>query len=179
MAQTVEYAYSQMGEKAWNEGMNPEQAKVEMIANPYTYTDRGNLATLHRERESHASHFDGGARCKHGQAHGQYVQRELPAIQLMRYAMMSAEMPAAVIHSHGAPPEHHPWPVPHRGPGQALVRVTAAPISPLDLLCASGTSYFGAASASRMCRACRASAPSWKVTSSRPANASGSPVMPA
>ncbi|HST88329.1 MAG TPA: zinc-binding dehydrogenase [Ktedonobacterales bacterium] len=57
--------------------------------------------------------------------------------------MVSAEMPAAVIHTHGAPPEHRLWPVPRRGPGQALVRVTAAPISPLDLLCASGTSYFG------------------------------------
>jgi len=34
--------------------------------------------------------------------------------------------------------------MPRRGPGQALVRVTAAPISPLDLLCASGSSYFGA-----------------------------------
>jgi len=42
VAQTVEYAQSQMGEKAWNEGMNPEQAKVETIANPYTYTDRPN-----------------------------------------------------------------------------------------------------------------------------------------
>ncbi len=58
--------------------------------------------------------------------------------------MVSAEMPAAVIHTHGVPPEHRQWPVPRRGPGQALVRVTAAPISPLDLLCASGTSYFGA-----------------------------------
>lgn len=58
--------------------------------------------------------------------------------------MVSAEMPAAVIHTHGAPPEHRLWPVPRRGPGHALVRVTAAPISPLDLLCASGTSYFGA-----------------------------------
>jgi NADPH:quinone reductase-like Zn-dependent oxidoreductase len=58
--------------------------------------------------------------------------------------MMTAEMPAAVIHTHGAPPNHRSWPMPHRGPGQALVRVTAVPISPLDLLCASGTSYFGA-----------------------------------
>src|SRR5437660_1636893 len=58
--------------------------------------------------------------------------------------MMNAEMPAAVIHQHAAPPEHVLWPIPHRGPGQALVRVTSAPISPLDLLCASGTSYFGA-----------------------------------
>src|SRR6266571_8431765 len=58
--------------------------------------------------------------------------------------MMSPEMPAAVIHRHAAPPEFVLWPMPRRGPGQALVRVTAAPISPLDLLCASGTSYFGA-----------------------------------
>jgi NADPH:quinone reductase-like Zn-dependent oxidoreductase len=58
--------------------------------------------------------------------------------------MMSAEIPAAVIRRCGAPPEHVLWPMPSRGHGQALVRVTAAPISPLDLLCASGTSYFGA-----------------------------------
>jgi NADPH2:quinone reductase len=57
--------------------------------------------------------------------------------------MMSAEMPAAVICQHAAPPEYLRRPVPRRGPGQALVRVTAAPISPLDLLCASGKSYFG------------------------------------
>src|SRR5947199_3794623 len=58
--------------------------------------------------------------------------------------MMSPEMPAAVIHRHAAPPEYVLWPIPSRGPGQALVRVTAAPISPLDLLCGSGTAYFGA-----------------------------------
>src|SRR6266581_3716510 len=58
--------------------------------------------------------------------------------------MMSAEMPAAVIRRHAAPPEHVLWPMPRHGHGQALVRVLAAPISPLDLLCASGTSYFGA-----------------------------------
>ena len=37
---TVEYARGQMGEQAWNEGMNPEKAEVELIANPYTYTGR-------------------------------------------------------------------------------------------------------------------------------------------
>src|SRR6516165_6970456 len=58
--------------------------------------------------------------------------------------MMSADMPAAVISEHAAPPEHVSWPMPRRGHGQALVRVVAAPISPLDLLCASGKSYFGA-----------------------------------
>src|SRR5437763_14832245 len=53
-------------------------------------------------------------------------------------------MPAAVLRAYAAPPEHLLWPMPRRRPGQALVRVTAAPISPLDVLCASGTSYFGA-----------------------------------
>ena len=57
---------------------------------------------------------------------------------------MNTEMPAAVIRQHAAPPEHVLWPIPRRGPGQALVRVSSAPISPLDLLCASGKSYFGA-----------------------------------
>ncbi|HVU70915.1 MAG TPA: zinc-binding dehydrogenase [Ktedonobacteraceae bacterium] len=54
------------------------------------------------------------------------------------------EMPAAVIHTHAAPPTYLTRPIPRRGKGQALVQVVAAPISPLDLLCASGTSYFGA-----------------------------------
>jgi NADPH:quinone reductase len=53
-------------------------------------------------------------------------------------------MRAAVLRRHGDPPEYRPHPAPRRGPGQALVRVRAAPVSPLDLLCASGTSYFGA-----------------------------------
>jgi NADPH2:quinone reductase len=57
--------------------------------------------------------------------------------------MTSDQMPAAVIHTHAAPPEHSFRPIPRRGPGQALVQVKAAPISPLDLLCASGKSYFG------------------------------------
>lgn len=58
--------------------------------------------------------------------------------------MSKTEMPAAVIHTHAAPPAYLLRPLPHREPGQALVQVLAAPISPLDLLCASGTSYFGA-----------------------------------
>jgi NADPH:quinone reductase-like Zn-dependent oxidoreductase len=57
--------------------------------------------------------------------------------------MLDSEMAAAVIHQHGVPPEHRHYAVPRRGAGQALVRVTAAPISPLDLLCATGRSYFG------------------------------------
>ena len=57
--------------------------------------------------------------------------------------MTSPEMPAAVLLQHAVPPEYLQWPVPQRGAGQALIRVAAAPISPLDLLCASGKSYFG------------------------------------
>jgi NADPH:quinone reductase-like Zn-dependent oxidoreductase len=50
---------------------------------------------------------------------------------------------AAVLTTPGAPPEFGAHPEPEPGEGQTLVRVTAAPVVPLDLLCASGTSYFG------------------------------------
>jgi len=53
-------------------------------------------------------------------------------------------MRAAILHGHGMLPEYGRHLVPRRGPGQALIRVSAAPVNPLDLLCASGTSYFGA-----------------------------------
>ncbi|RZT16630.1 NADPH:quinone reductase-like Zn-dependent oxidoreductase [Kribbella sp. VKM Ac-2569] len=52
-------------------------------------------------------------------------------------------MRAAVLHTHGEPPSHAEHPDPVAGEGVSVVRVTAAPIVPLDLLCASGTSYFG------------------------------------
>ncbi|HXP18241.1 MAG TPA: zinc-binding alcohol dehydrogenase family protein [Streptosporangiaceae bacterium] len=55
-------------------------------------------------------------------------------------------MRAAVLHRHGEPPEPGLRASPRRQPGEALIRVTAAPINPLDLLCASGISYFGAPS---------------------------------
>ena len=48
-------------------------------------------------------------------------------------------MRAAQIHAAGQPPVVVDRPV----PAGATVTVTAAPITPLDLLCASGTSYFG------------------------------------
>jgi NADPH:quinone reductase-like Zn-dependent oxidoreductase len=51
---------------------------------------------------------------------------------------------AAVLHTHGEPPRQAEHPDPVAGEGRSIVRVTAAPIVPLDLLCASGTSYFGA-----------------------------------
>jgi NADPH:quinone reductase-like Zn-dependent oxidoreductase len=49
---------------------------------------------------------------------------------------------AAVLHAHGGDPvvEDRADPV---GTGDAVVRVTAVPLTPLDLLCAGGTSYFG------------------------------------
>jgi NADPH:quinone reductase-like Zn-dependent oxidoreductase len=50
---------------------------------------------------------------------------------------------AAVLTVPGEPPAHGRHPDPVRGPGRTLLRVTAAPVVPLDLLCASGTSYFG------------------------------------
>jgi NADPH:quinone reductase-like Zn-dependent oxidoreductase len=53
-------------------------------------------------------------------------------------------MRAALVSDYGEPPRYLRHPVPARGAGQMLIRVTAAPVNPLDLLCASGTSYFGA-----------------------------------
>ncbi|MFL6121305.1 zinc-binding dehydrogenase [Actinophytocola sp.] len=50
---------------------------------------------------------------------------------------------ALVVHSPGEPPKLVEWSPPAPRPGEVLVAVTAAPITPLDLLCASGTSYFG------------------------------------
>jgi NADPH:quinone reductase-like Zn-dependent oxidoreductase len=50
---------------------------------------------------------------------------------------------AAVLHTLGQPPAYQEHPTPSAGPGTTLVRVTAAPLVPLDLLCASGTSYLG------------------------------------
>lgn len=52
-------------------------------------------------------------------------------------------MKAAVLTRYGAAPEPAERPDPVAGRGQELIRVTAAPIVPLDLLCATGTSYFG------------------------------------
>jgi NADPH:quinone reductase len=50
---------------------------------------------------------------------------------------------AAELTAHGAPPELTRRRPPTRGDGHCLVRVTAAPVTPLDLLCATGSSYFG------------------------------------
>jgi len=50
---------------------------------------------------------------------------------------------AAVVDPAGQPPRVRDHAVPLAGEGQLRVAVSAAPITPLDLLCASGTSYFG------------------------------------
>jgi NADPH:quinone reductase-like Zn-dependent oxidoreductase len=52
-------------------------------------------------------------------------------------------MNAGVLTEPGGTPVYGAHPDPEPAAGEALVRVTAAPIVPLDLLCASGTSYFG------------------------------------
>jgi NADPH:quinone reductase-like Zn-dependent oxidoreductase len=50
---------------------------------------------------------------------------------------------AAVLHTPGDVPAFGSHPDPASGTGVTVVAVTAAPVVPLDLLCASGTSYFG------------------------------------
>ncbi|WP_030379536.1 MULTISPECIES: quinone oxidoreductase family protein [unclassified Streptomyces] len=52
-------------------------------------------------------------------------------------------MRAAELREPGRPPVVADREAPVQGPGQLLVEVLAAPITPLDLLCATGTSYFG------------------------------------
>ncbi|HEY3528887.1 MAG TPA: zinc-binding alcohol dehydrogenase family protein [Nocardioides sp.] len=52
-------------------------------------------------------------------------------------------MRAAVLHTPGQPPSYGEHPAPASSPGATVVRVSAAPVVPLDLMCASGESYFG------------------------------------
>jgi NADPH:quinone reductase len=52
-------------------------------------------------------------------------------------------MRAAVIERHGTAPRLVDRPPPAAADDHARVRTTAAPITPLDILCATGTSYFG------------------------------------
>ncbi len=52
-------------------------------------------------------------------------------------------MRAAVVTAHGEPASYAEHPGPTLAGGDVEVRITAAPLVPLDLLCASGTSYFG------------------------------------
>ena len=52
-------------------------------------------------------------------------------------------MRAALITEHARPPVLGERPIPVPAEDEALVEVTAAPVTPLDVLTASGTSYFG------------------------------------
>jgi NADPH:quinone reductase-like Zn-dependent oxidoreductase len=52
-------------------------------------------------------------------------------------------MRAAQVETCGEPPRVADRPAPEPGPGERVVRVLAAPITPLDVLCAGGASYFG------------------------------------
>lgn len=52
-------------------------------------------------------------------------------------------MRAAVLHAYAEPPAYREHPGPVSDPTRALIDVAAAPVAPLDLLCASGASYFG------------------------------------
>jgi NADPH:quinone reductase-like Zn-dependent oxidoreductase len=52
-------------------------------------------------------------------------------------------MRAAILTEPGSTPIVAEYPEPTPVPGRSLVRVTAAPVVPLDVLCGSGASYFG------------------------------------
>jgi 5-methylthioadenosine/S-adenosylhomocysteine deaminase len=45
IGETVEYARSQMGDQVWHEAMNPEVPKVQMIENPYQYSEGATTAS--------------------------------------------------------------------------------------------------------------------------------------
>jgi NADPH:quinone reductase-like Zn-dependent oxidoreductase len=53
------------------------------------------------------------------------------------------EVTAALLTAYEKPPEPVRYRLPEPAARQVLVRVTAAPVAPLDLLCATGKSYFG------------------------------------
>lgn len=57
--------------------------------------------------------------------------------------MSGRTVDAVVVDTPGQPPSVRRRERPRPGPGELTIRVSAAPIVPLDLLCASGTSYFG------------------------------------
>lgn len=54
-----------------------------------------------------------------------------------------SDVSAAVLRRHGAAPEVEQRGAVEAARGEVVVEVAAAPITPLDVLCASGTSYFG------------------------------------
>lgn len=48
---TVEYLRGQLGEEAWEKGMNPDVPETKILDNPYTYTDFRSTSTHERREE--------------------------------------------------------------------------------------------------------------------------------
>jgi cytosine/adenosine deaminase-related metal-dependent hydrolase len=48
---TVEYLRGQLGEEAWEKGMNPDIPETKILDNPYTYTDYRSASTHERRQE--------------------------------------------------------------------------------------------------------------------------------
>ncbi|MHA6617777.1 amidohydrolase family protein [Pseudonocardia sp. DLS-67] len=48
---TVEYLRAQLGEEAWEKGMNPDVPETKILDNPYTYTDFRSTSTHERREE--------------------------------------------------------------------------------------------------------------------------------
>ncbi|TWF81906.1 cytosine/adenosine deaminase-related metal-dependent hydrolase [Pseudonocardia hierapolitana] len=49
---TVEYLCAQLGEEAWEKGMNPDVPETKILDNPYTYTDYRSASTHERRQEA-------------------------------------------------------------------------------------------------------------------------------
>jgi cytosine/adenosine deaminase-related metal-dependent hydrolase len=49
---TVEYLRAQLGEEAWEKGMNPDVPETKILDNPYTYTDYRSASTHERRQEA-------------------------------------------------------------------------------------------------------------------------------
>jgi hypothetical protein len=51
IAQTVEHLQAELGQEAWQQGMNPEIPETKVLDNPYTYTEYRSAATHGGVRE--------------------------------------------------------------------------------------------------------------------------------
>jgi 5-methylthioadenosine/S-adenosylhomocysteine deaminase len=49
---TVEYLRAQLGDEAWEKGMNPDIPQTKILDNPYTYTDYRSASTHERRQEA-------------------------------------------------------------------------------------------------------------------------------
>lgn len=65
------------------------------------------------------------------------------SVDLTRTSQPDMTIKAAVLHGYEVPPRYEDFELPLPSEGELLVKVTAASIVPLDLICASGASYFG------------------------------------